>query len=167
MMAYGGRKSRTRRSLQGEFGEDIVRVQPRSALLPALLLAGLAAMSTSPARSHGDVQPQPFDTTGLEVLGVEWRETNPYSGNELAVALGSSGYNQNCARCHGLGLISGGLAPDLRFLEKGKEGDEVFQTRVRHGVQFQGMTKMPVFDGVLSQEALWAIRSYIESKHEE
>ncbi len=27
------------------------------------------------------------------------------------------------------------------------------------------MTKMPVFAGVISQEGLWAIRSYIESKH--
>ena len=27
------------------------------------------------------------------------------------------------------------------------------------------MTKMPVFAGVISQEGLWAIRSYIEAQH--
>jgi mono/diheme cytochrome c family protein len=30
-----------------------------------------------------------------------------------------------------------------------------------------GVTKMPVFAGVIAQEGLWAIRSYIEAKHEE
>lgn len=117
--------------------------------------------------AHGDVQPQPVDTTGLDPVGTEWREKNPYLGNPVAIKIGSSGFNQNCARCHGLEAISGGLAPDLRYLEKGKEGDEVFLERVRHGATINGVTKMPQFEGVLSQEALWAIRSYIESKHEE
>ncbi|KQT80923.1 cytochrome c-550 PedF [Methylobacterium sp. Leaf465] len=131
-----------------------------------LLALGLA-LSASMAFGHGDVQPQPVDTAGLAPLGEGWKEENPYRGDAKAIAIGDSGFNQNCARCHGLQVISGGLAPDLRYLPVGKEGDEYFVERVRHGAIINGMTKMPAFEGVLSQEALWAIRTYIESKHEE
>lgn len=116
--------------------------------------------------AHGDVQPQPVNTDGLAPLGTEWKDENPYRGNAKAASIGDSGYNQNCARCHGLQMVSGGLAPDLRYLPEGKEGDEYFVERMRHGAVINGVTKMPVFDGVLSQEALWAIRTYIDSKHE-
>jgi cytochrome c-550 PedF len=132
------------------------------------LAAGLAAaLPATRLLAHGDVTPQPVDTTGLAPLGEDWREENPYRGNDVAIRIGSSGYNQNCARCHGLEVISGGLAPDLRYLEKGREGDEWFLQRVRHGATQNGLTKMPPFEGVLSQEALWSIRSFIESKHED
>jgi cytochrome c-550 PedF len=119
------------------------------------------------ALGHGDVVPQPVVKTGLEPLGADWREENPYRKNAKAIEIGSSGYNQNCARCHGLEVISGGIAPDLRYLDLGKEGDTWFVQRVRHGAKNNGETKMPAFEGILSQEALWAIRTFIESKHEE
>ena len=83
----------------------------------ALIALGVL-LSASVALGHGDVQPQPVDTTGLEPLGTEWKDANPYSGNAKAIEIGTSGYAQNCARCHGLQVISGGLAPDLRYLEK-------------------------------------------------
>lgn len=128
----------------------------------------LALVSLAPlAHAHGDVTPQPVDTTGLDPVGEEWRTTNPYRGNDLALTIGASGYNQNCARCHGLQVISGGLSPDLRYLEKGDEGDEWFIERIRHGATINGITRMPAFEGTLSQEAMWAIRTYIESQHEE
>lgn len=115
--------------------------------------------------AHGDVTPQPVDTTGLDPLGEEWRKENPYRGNETAIKIGSSGYNQNCARCHGLEVISGGLAPDLRGLDKGQPGDEWFIDRIRHGARKpDGSTMMPPFEGIMSQEAMWAIRSYIETR---
>lgn len=134
------------------------------------VLAAAGAMFTgalSPALGHGDVTPQPVDTAGLEKLKEgEWLPENPYKGNEVAVRIGSSAYNQNCARCHGLEVISGGLAPDLRFLEKGKSGDDWFMERIRKGATINGVTKMPAFEGIMSQEAMWAIRAYIETKHE-
>ncbi|HRY06370.1 MAG TPA: cytochrome c-550 PedF [Hyphomicrobiaceae bacterium] len=136
-------------------------------LTVACIIGVSLAASVSKVIAHGDVQPQPVDTTGLEQLGQDWRETNPYSGNEIAIKIGSSGYNQNCARCHGLQVISGGLAPDLRYLEKGQSGDEWFLQRIRHGATVNGITKMPAFEGILSQEAMWAIRAYIESQHDD
>lgn len=81
-----------------------------------------------------------------------------------AVEIGSSGYNQNCARCHGLEVISGGLAPDLRFLEAEEYGDEWYVERFRDGYTQNGTTKMPAFGELLGQDAAWAIRTYIETR---
>lgn len=133
----------------------------------ACLIGASLALTTAKVNAHGDVQPQPIDTTGLNSLGDGWRDQNPYSGNKVAITIGSSGYNQNCARCHGLEVISGGLAPDLRYLEKGQSGDEWFLERIRRGATINGVTKMPAFEGIISQEAMWAIRAYIESKHDD
>jgi cytochrome c-550 PedF len=120
------------------------------------------------ALSHGNVTPQPVDTTGLNSVGTDWLTENPFRKDkaqfDIAVTIGSSGFNQNCARCHGLEVKSGGLAPDLRYLEQGKEGDEWFIQRIRNGYAQNGLTKMPKFEGILSQEAMWAIRSYIETR---
>ena len=135
-------------------------------LTMAVLALGLLTAGQAEVRAHGDVTPQPVDTAGLEPVKDGWTKENPYRGNETAIKIGSSGYNQNCARCHGLEVISGGLAPDLRFLEKGKVGDDWFMERLRKGAMINGVTKMPSFENVISQEAMWAIRSYIESKFE-
>jgi len=117
---------------------------------------------------HGDVQPQPVDTTGLEPLGDEWRTENPYSAdNDRAVEIGQIGYAKNCARCHGLEAVSGGLAPDLRDLEPGAEDDEWYIEIVRDGFFQNGVPKMPPFEGVLNQEAMWAIRAWLLTRAKE
>lgn len=122
---------------------------------------------TALVNAHGDVTPQPVDITGLELLGEEWKERNPYSGNDTAIEIGKSAYNQNCARCHGLGAVSGGIAPDLRLLPHDAEGDEWFVYRVINGASRNGVTYMPVFaksnGGPLQQEALWSIRAWLET----
>lgn len=127
--------------------------------------------SISLVMAHGDVTPQPVDTTGLEPLGEEWLERNPYIGNELAIKIGASAYNQNCARCHGLGAVSGGIAPDLRLLPHDAEGDEWFIMRVRSGAVRNGITYMPIFaesdGGPISQEALWSIRAWLATIYTE
>ena len=132
-----------------------------------LVLAGLSLSSL--ALAHGDVTPQAVDTKGLEPLGKEWRDTNPYrkpyAKHDLAVEIGASAYNQNCARCHGLEATSGGIAPDLRLLETGAEGDEWFKERVINGAVRDGAVYMPKMADFISQEGLWAIRSYLESVH--
>ncbi|PCH83338.1 MAG: cytochrome c-550 PedF [Piscirickettsiaceae bacterium] len=115
------------------------------------------------AFAHGDAQPQPIDVSSLPPLGEEWLEANPYAGNEEAIKVGKAGYNSNCARCHGLGAVSGGISPDLRELEEGEEGDEWFIYRIRTGATRNGVTYMPAFEGIFSQEAMWAIRTWIET----
>jgi len=135
----------------------------RSSILVLVLALGFSGW----AFAHGDVTPQLVDTTGLDNLGEEWKEENPYRGNSVAIKIGDSAYNQNCARCHGLGAVSGGIAPDLRMLPTGLEGDEWFLMRIRNGVVRNGMTYMPAFEGILSQEAMWAIRSWLDTVHVE
>jgi cytochrome c-550 PedF len=128
-------------------------------LLVCLSLAGVERVL-----AHGDVTPQPVDTTGLAPVGENWLEKNPYRGNDVALKIGHSGYTQNCARCHGIEAESGGIAPDLRYLDKAEEGDAWYITRSRHGYTQNGITKMPGFEGILSQEAMWAIRTYLDSR---
>lgn len=137
----------------------------RAALIGAAGI--LAASATSSLWAHGNVTPQAVDVSGLETLGTEWRAANPYRGNSRAIEVGSSAYNQNCARCHGLDAISGGIAPDLRYLELGDSGDEWYLERYRHGSSHDGKVYMPPFGEVLGQEAGWAIRAWLETKHEE
>jgi cytochrome c-550 PedF len=115
------------------------------------------------AFGHGSVTPQAVDTKELKPLGAEWLEQNPYKDNAVAIKVGEHGYSENCARCHGLGAVSGGIAPDLRFLDDGIEGDEWFIERSRGGAVRNGNVYMPPFEGVLNQEAMWAIRAYIMS----
>jgi cytochrome c-550 PedF len=124
--------------------------------LALLLIAGKAL-------AHGDAAPQPVDVSTLPPLGEEWLEANPYSGQEEAIKVGKAAYTSNCARCHGLGAISGGISPDLRELEAGEEGDEWFIYRIRTGATRNGVTYMPAFEEIFSQEAMWAIRSWIET----
>lgn len=131
----------------------------------ALGLIAVAGM----ALAHGDVAPQPVNTDALPDVGEEWLSENPYRSQgdqvwQTAVDIGSSGYNQNCARCHGLGAVSGGLAPDLRYLEAEEYGDEWFVERFQTGYTQNGITKMPAFGELLGQKAAWAIRTYIETR---
>ncbi|SPF75490.1 Quinohemoprotein alcohol dehydrogenase ADH-IIG [Aliiroseovarius pelagivivens] len=132
-------------------------------LVPPFVLAAAAAFA------HGDVAPQAVDTAGLPDLGEEWLEENPWRDPasedwQAAIDIGASGYNQNCARCHGLEVVSGGLAPDLRYLSADWDGDEWYLERFRYGMTQNGITKMPAFGDLLGQEAAWAIRTYVETR---
>ena len=152
--------------------------RPRS--LPRAAMAAVLALVAGAALAHGDVTPQAVDTHELPQLGDQWRAENPYRGNDIAIRIGTSAYNQNCARCHGLEAISGGIAPDLRKLDNEcaslaqpakkaacvKEVDEYMSTTVRRGRVRNGAVYMPPFEGVLNQEAVWAIKSYLESRRE-
>ena len=130
----------------------------------------LPVMISGQLHAHGNVTPQAVDVTSLKALGDDWREVNPYRGDAEAIRVGSSAYNQNCARCHGLEAISGGITPDLRKLNNREEffsveeSDVGFRTRIRGGAVIDGRVYMPPFEGILSQEAMWAIRSYIDTR---
>lgn len=134
-------------------------------LRTAALAAGLA-LGAGLAHAHGDVTPQAVDVSTLPKLGEEWREVNPYRDNAEAIRIGDSAFNQNCARCHGLGAVSGGIAPDLRKLDIAPETDEYFLQRIRNGVSRNGAVYMPPFEGMLSQEAMWAIKAWLETVRE-
>lgn len=151
---------------------------PRKLAVAAVLTA--AALTSLYATAHGNVVPQAVDTTGLPSLGDKWRDENPFKTNKLALKIGASAYNQNCARCHGIEAISGGIAPDLRQLDRDcvglknepkkaacyKEMDAYFLASVRHGKVRNGAVYMPPFEGVFNQEAMWSIKTYLETRRE-
>jgi cytochrome c-550 PedF len=130
--------------------------------------------------AHGDVTPQAVNTSTLPALGSTWKIENPYRGHAEAIKIGSSAFNQNCARCHGLDAISGGIAPDLRRMDNEcatlkdvkkqtacvREMDEFFVGKLRRGVTRNGAVYMPPFEGILNQEAAWSIKSYLETRRE-
>lgn len=125
----------------------------------ALMLAATATLSFG----HGDVNPQAVETKGLEKVAADVM-VNPFRGNKTAIEIGKSAYNTNCARCHGLGAVSGGIAPDLRALDPlDDDSDEYFVTKVQDGIVRNGNVYMPPFKDVLSPEAMWTIRAWVET----
>jgi cytochrome c-550 PedF len=139
-----------------------MRNKGRIALIGATCLLG--ASITSSLLAHGNVTPQAVETAALPDIGEEWLQHNPYRGNADAVKIGESAYGQNCARCHGLDGESGGIAPDLRYLELGDSGDEWY---IQRGSSHDGKVYMPPMGEVLGQKAGWAIRAWLETKHQE
>lgn len=145
---------------------------------------GLGAVFLSQAvLAHGDVTPQSVDTSSLPQLGEKWRASNPFGSGPAqpeALRIGTSAYNQNCARCHGLEAISGGMSPDLRKFDAECTGladaekkaacfvemDEFYVATVRRGRVRDGRVYMPPFESTLTQEAIWAIRTYLETRRE-
>ncbi|MGV0983005.1 MAG: cytochrome c-550 PedF [Limnohabitans sp.] len=147
------------------------------------LVLGLSVLSGAAALAHGDVVPQSVDTSTLPQLGPKWREANPFSTGPAqpeALRIGTSAYNQNCARCHGLEAISGGISPDLRMLDRDcadlkdaakkqacyQEMDEYYVATVRRGRTRDGRVYMPPFEGILTQEAIWSIKTYLETRRQ-
>ena len=117
------------------------------------------------AFAHGDAAPQKVDTKGLQEVSSDVSK-NPFSGNQKAIDVGKTAYNQNCARCHGLGAKSGGIAPDLRLLTDGD--DEFFLGMVRGGVVRNGNVYMPPLpEDIIPNSALWAIYSWLETVPED
>lgn len=137
--AFGGAAARKSNTVRGgpfrihhgdtelttEGGRDRPQFTETVSLVAALSLAASGALA------HGDVAPPAMDITGLPELDDEWLIESPYRAEKAgeavwrrAIEIGASGYNSNCARCHRLQAISGGLAPDMRFLEAEEYGDE-------------------------------------------
>jgi len=104
----------------------------------------------------------------MQKLGsdIPWREqarttlvgelSNPYSGDQAAIAEGRDLYAQNCAACHGSGL-KGGFAADLSVLGY---TEEVFFQVIHDGILPLGM---PGFSA-LGSERIWKIVSYLASE---
>jgi cytochrome c-550 PedF len=125
----------------------------------AALLAVLLAFPMVPARGADLV-----DVSKLKPLGEKILDENPYRGDKEAIRIGASAYTQNCARCHGLEAVSGGMTPDLRDMPVDMENDKIFISVTLRGAARNGKVYMQPFKDTLSQEAIWAIRSYVDSR---
>src|SRR3989338_2511078 len=129
-----------------------------------VLARAASGLVAAAVMAHGDVVPQSVDTTTLPQLGAKWLDANPYN-------------EQSPARKE---AMPGGISPDLRKIDSDctgladaakkaacfKEMDDYFLSTVRRGRVRDGRVYMPPFEGTLTQEAVWAIRTYIETRRE-
>lgn len=142
-----------------------------------LALGMLLGAIASTATAHGDVTPHPIDTSTLKPLGKDWLPSNPYRGDAKAAAVGAEGYLHNCAGCHGLNLDSGGVAPDLKTMVREclsmgaknqqesclRDSDDFFKEITLNGKKnSEGRYVMPAYGGVFTQEAVWAVKAYVD-----
>jgi mono/diheme cytochrome c family protein len=142
---------------------------------------GLLGASLAFAAAANEVAVAPvLDRSGLAPLGATWLKGNPYRGNPRALEVGQSAFNQSCARCHGTDANPGGgtPAPDLRQLNRYcrsianpalqtacmADNDQYFKKSVQEGKLIVGVRHMPNWKEVLTQEDIWAIQAFIESK---
>jgi len=84
----------------------------------------------------------------------------PAAGSEAAIERGASLFSANCAACHGVGAVGGGVTPDLRFSppEVRKAFDEIV---LRGAFESRGM---PNLGAVLGTEELDAIQLYLAAR---
>lgn len=90
------------------------------------------------------------------------RPMNPYEGKPDVAEEGRSLLNQYCAHCHGPNAVQGERPRDLRRLRirYGDNAISVFWTTVHKGRMDKGM---PVWGGVLPDDTLWRIYTFLES----
>ncbi|HEX7156610.1 MAG TPA: hypothetical protein VF229_05300, partial [Burkholderiaceae bacterium] len=87
--------------MNGSIAEEARRrdaARPIAAFAALIIACWWASVLPLPAHAHGNVTPQAVDTHELPPLGDGWRTENPYRDSEVAVRVGASAFNQNCAR---------------------------------------------------------------------
>lgn len=141
-----------------------------------ILCLALSALSLA-----WSVPPQPpvVDIARLPPLAEPWPERNPYRGSVEAARIGHNAFNQTCAKCHGVDADgSRAPAPDLRRLGRScgrvqepelkprciADVDDYFRTSVLKGKTKVGVEHMPPWEGTLTPELIWAIRTFVESQ---
>jgi mono/diheme cytochrome c family protein len=87
---------------------------------------------------------------------------NPFAGRADVVEEGRSLFNQYCAHCHGPNAVQGERPRDLRRLQirYGDNASTVFYETVSVGRMDVGM---PVWKGILTDEVLWGIFTYLQT----
>ena len=84
------------------------------------------------------------------------------SSVDTLVARGRALFNSNCSHCHGPNAASPETRTDLRRLRRryGTQANEMFSTIVHDGRPEKGM---PLWQGVLSEDDLAAIKAFVDS----
>jgi mono/diheme cytochrome c family protein len=143
------------------------------ALASGMCLLALAAPIQAAAAAPAE--PLRSDLSNLPPLGSEWRSNNPYRGNTAVAAIGRAIFLEACARCHGDEQVHGAPAPNLGRLDRYcrrivdtsvrahclSDVDDYFRRSVLFGKIRLGIEHMPPWQGILSQEAIWALRTYV------
>lgn len=139
-------------------GVDTELVHREEALFEKFAIAPMrrtvlaVALACSPALAASD------ETAG--------RPTNPYAGDKEVAKEGGSLFNQYCSHCHGPWADQAERPRDLRRLRirYGDDAIAAFYTTVSTGRLDKGM---PVWKGVLRDDVLWKIYTFLETVQEE
>ena len=117
-------------------------------MIRTLLRIAVAVAAIAPALSQAEDHPA--------------RPTNPYQGRADIAEEGRDLLNQYCAHCHGPNAVQGERPRDLRrlTLRYGDDAISVFWTTVHTGRMNKGM---PVWGGVLPDDKLWRIFTFLQS----
>lgn len=113
---------------------------------------------------------------GLPVLAAP---PNPFRGDPSAIEPGRAAYAAHCATCHGDQAVSPmAEAPDLRRLDGFcrrltdtalkshclRDVDTYYLRSVLDGKVRAGVVHMPPWRGVLRDDEIWAIRTFVETR---
>lgn len=122
---------------------------PYRSFIGAARLACVFALACVPALASADERP-----------------VNPFAGNAEVAKEGASLFNQYCSHCHGQWAEQGERPRDLRRLHirYGDDAISMFYTTVSNGRLDKGM---PVWKGVLPDETLWKIFTFLDTVQSE
>lgn len=147
-------------------------------LPPRLLTAVCLLGGTGLCLALPPAIPPQVETSALPAAPLPWSETNPYRGNPLAAAIGHAAFGQACSGCHGPDAEAARApAPDLRRIGRAckrvddpalqqrclRDADVYFRDSVRQGKVKVGVRHMAAWEGILTPELVWAIRTFVES----
>jgi len=149
-----------------------------AALILLPILSGASA-ETAPAANGVPILAPVVDTLALKPLGAAWLGENPYRSEAAAVEVGRQAFIQACQRCHGPEALGKGPGPNLRRLSTYCkrivdpslqrdcfiDNDAHFVKSVLKGKTRVGVVHMPPWEGLLSQEVVWALKAYVDSPH--
>ncbi len=88
--------------------------------------------------------------------------TNPFAGRKDLVSKGKTLFNVHCSHCHGPNAVQGERRRDLRRLSRRYKDNmpAIFYKTATGGRVSKGM---PPWKGVLEDEALWKIFTFLET----
>lgn len=148
-------------------------------MIPLRQLPALLILMTASALADEVADPNVgVDTSTLPPIGATV-EGNPYRNLPAAIAIGREAYNQACARCHGIdGNHKGQVGLPLLRMDRAcgpiadpaikamclRDNDDFFMKSVQNGKTRVGIVHMPAWKDILQPEAIWAIRSFLESR---
>ena len=91
---------------------------------------------------------------------------NPFDGRDDLIPQGRTLFNVHCSHCHGPNAVQGERKRDLRRLSRryNERMPAVFYQTVTTGRADKGM---PPWKGVLEDEALWTIFTFLETVQKE
>ena len=95
-------------------------------------------------------------------LKTESQVTNPLAGRDDLVPKGKTFFNVHCSHCHGPNAVQGERKRDLRRLSRRykERMPAVFYKTVINGRPTKGM---PPWKGVLEDEKLWTIYTFLQT----